>query len=75
MRVVNNIVDLYHGRSVPDFKGASLTTFLKQNEAPGRTIFTGGLKSFTAEGHAVLAKQNVCFRTLNDDAPRTLSLK
>jgi hypothetical protein len=34
--------------SISDFKGACLTTFLKQNVAPGRTIFTGGRKSFTA---------------------------
>jgi transposase-like protein len=32
---------------IPDFKGATLTAFLKQNVASGSTIYTDGLKSFT----------------------------
>src|SRR5208283_3166320 len=32
---------------IPDFKAATLTTFLKQNVAPGSTLYTDGLKSFT----------------------------
>src|SRR6266436_4543571 len=32
---------------IPDFKGSTLLAFLKQNVAPGSTIYTDGLKSFT----------------------------
>ena len=32
---------------IPDFKSATLTAFLKKNVAPGSTIYTDGLKSFT----------------------------
>jgi transposase-like protein len=32
---------------IPDFKSATLTAFLKQNMAPGSTVYTDGLKSFT----------------------------
>jgi transposase-like protein len=32
---------------IPDFKGATLIAFLKQNVAPGSTVYTDGLKSFT----------------------------
>jgi transposase-like protein len=32
---------------IPDFKGATLLAFLKQNLAPGSTVYTDGLKSFT----------------------------
>jgi len=32
---------------IPDFKGATLMAFLKQNVAPGSTVYTDGLKSFT----------------------------
>src|ERR1700704_4543878 len=32
---------------IPDFKAATLTAFLKQNVAPGSTLYTDGLKSFT----------------------------
>src|SRR3974377_1169422 len=32
---------------IPDFKGATLLAFLKQNVAPGSTVYTDGLKSFT----------------------------
>ena len=32
---------------IPDFKSATLTAFLKQNVAPGSTVYTDGLKSFT----------------------------
>jgi transposase-like protein len=32
---------------IPDFKAATLTAFLKGNVAPGTTIYTDGLKSFT----------------------------
>jgi transposase-like protein len=32
---------------IPDFKGITLLAFLKQNVAPGSTIYTDGLKSFT----------------------------
>jgi transposase-like protein len=33
---------------IPDFQAATLTAFLKQNVAPGSTLYTDGLKSFTA---------------------------
>ena len=32
---------------IPDFKAVTLTTFLKQNVAPGSTLYTDGLKRFT----------------------------
>jgi transposase-like protein len=32
---------------IPDFKRVTLTGFLKQNVAPGSTVYTDGLKSFT----------------------------
>ena len=32
---------------IPDFKAATLINFLKQNVAPGSTLYTDGLKSFT----------------------------
>ena len=32
---------------IPDFKSATLIAFLKQNVAPGSTVYTDGLKSFT----------------------------
>jgi transposase-like protein len=32
---------------IPDFKRATLTSFLKQNMAPGTTVYTDGLKSFS----------------------------
>lgn len=32
---------------IPDFKGATLIAFLKQNLASGSTVYTDGLKSFT----------------------------
>ena len=32
---------------IPDFKGATVTAFLKQNLALGSTLYTDGLKSFT----------------------------
>ena len=32
---------------IPDFKATTMTGFLKQNVAPGSTVFTDGLKSFT----------------------------
>jgi transposase-like protein len=32
---------------IADFKSATLTAFLKQNIAPGSTVYTDGLKSFT----------------------------
>ena len=32
---------------IADFKSATLTAFLKQNMAPGSTVYTDGLKSFT----------------------------
>jgi transposase-like protein len=32
---------------IPDFKAATLTAFLKGNVAPGTTLYTDGLKSFT----------------------------
>jgi transposase-like protein len=32
---------------IPDFRGATLTAFIKENVAPGSTIYTDGLKSFT----------------------------
>ncbi len=31
---------------IPDFKGATVLAFLKQNVAPGSTVYTDGLKSF-----------------------------
>jgi hypothetical protein len=30
-----------------EFKGPTVTAFLKQNLAPGSTLYTDGLKSFT----------------------------
>ena len=30
---------------IPDFKSTTLTAFLKQNVAPGSTVYTDGLKS------------------------------
>ena len=32
---------------IPDFKSATLTSFLKQTMAPGTTVYTDGLKSFS----------------------------
>jgi len=32
---------------IPDFKGVTLKAFIQQNVAPGSTIYTDGLKSFT----------------------------
>jgi transposase-like protein len=32
---------------IPDFKSGTLLAFLKQNVAPGSTVYTDGLKSFT----------------------------
>jgi len=32
---------------IPDFKSSTLLAFLKQNVAPGSTVYTDGLKSFT----------------------------
>lgn len=32
---------------IPDFKGVTLNAFVRQNVAPGSTIYTDGLKSFT----------------------------
>lgn len=32
---------------IPDFKATTLSAFIKQNVAPGSTIYTDGLKSFT----------------------------
>jgi transposase-like protein len=32
---------------IPDFRGATLTAFIKENVAPGSTIYTDGLKSLT----------------------------
>jgi transposase-like protein len=32
---------------IPDFKATTLTAFIKQNVAPGSTIYTDGLKQFT----------------------------
>lgn len=32
---------------IPDFKGVTLRAFIQQNVAPGSTIYTDGLKSFT----------------------------
>ena len=34
-------------RVIPDFKASTMTRFLTQNVAPGSTIYTDGLKSFT----------------------------
>jgi transposase-like protein len=31
---------------IPDFKRTTLTDFLKENVAPGSTVYTDGLKSF-----------------------------
>ncbi len=35
---------------IPDVKAATLTAFLTQNVAPGSTVYTDGLKSFTGLG-------------------------
>jgi hypothetical protein len=32
---------------LPDFKATTINDFLTQNVAPGSTIFTDGLKTFT----------------------------
>ena len=32
---------------IPDFKSTTLSVFLKQNVAPGSTVYTDGLKGFT----------------------------
>jgi transposase-like protein len=32
---------------IPNFKGRTLIAFLKQNVAPGTTVYTDGLKTFT----------------------------
>ena len=37
---------------IPDFKGPTVTAFLKQNLAPGSTLYTDGLKSFTGLAEA-----------------------
>ena len=37
---------------IPDFKSTTLIAFLKQNVAPGSTVFTDGLKSFTGLAEA-----------------------
>jgi transposase-like protein len=43
--------DTWTGRArmavIPDFKAATVLTFVKQNIAPGTTIYTDGLKPFT----------------------------
>src|SRR5215813_6948184 len=31
---------------IPDFKASTLLSFIKQNVAPGSTVYTDGLKSF-----------------------------
>src|SRR5438270_10927395 len=33
--------------AIPDFKSATLTAFLTQNVAPGATVYTDGLESFS----------------------------
>ena len=33
--------------TLPDFQSATLTTFLTPNVAPGATLYTDGLKSFS----------------------------
>ncbi len=35
---------------IPDFKSVTLNAFVQQNVAPGSTIYTDGLKSFTGFG-------------------------
>jgi transposase-like protein len=37
---------------IPDFKNTTLLAFLKQNVAPGSTVYTDGLKSFTGLAEA-----------------------
>ena len=37
---------------IPDFKGSTVTAFLKKNLAPGSTLYTDGLKSFTGLAEA-----------------------
>jgi transposase-like protein len=37
---------------IPDFKGSTMLQFLTQNVAPGSTIYTDGLKSFTGLAEA-----------------------
>lgn len=37
---------------IPDFKSSTLIAFLKQNVAPGSTVYTDGLKSFTGLAEA-----------------------
>jgi transposase-like protein len=37
---------------IPDFKSTTLTSFLRRNVAPGSTVYTDGLKSFTGLAEA-----------------------
>ncbi len=37
---------------IPDFKAATIIPFLTQNVAPGSTIYTDGLKSFSGLAEA-----------------------
>ena len=37
---------------IPDFRSETLTAFLKNNVAPGSTVYTDGLKSFTGLNEA-----------------------
>jgi len=37
---------------IPDFRSETLTVFLKDNVAPGSTVYTDGLKSFTGLNEA-----------------------
>jgi transposase-like protein len=37
---------------IPDFRSETLTAFLKDNVAPGSTVYTDGLKSFTGLNEA-----------------------
>jgi transposase-like protein len=37
---------------IPDFRNETLLAFLKDNVAPGSTVYTDGLKSFTGQKEA-----------------------
>jgi transposase-like protein len=53
---------------IPNFKSGTLLTFLKQNVAPGSTVFTDGLKSFTG-------LQEAGFRHVPRSQPRPIDLR
>jgi transposase-like protein len=53
---------------IPDFKRTTLTDFLKENVAPGSTVYTDGLKSFAG-------LQEAGFEHVPRSQPRPLELR